>query len=189
LVQSDVKGLGKRLLDQLMGMADSSSQIAGSYQQAEDLKQGLKALLRKIELYQLINLKQSGWPDPFYLFIPFWMGNRLLFIELNLSFPRKKNGPTEEEGTSVLFLLNLPALGRVRIEVQIQEKDLFCRFNVSDPQVSEFVHRAFPELKGRLQQMGYHPHLQSTVEKMEILKETPPGGLKKGSQDLLSIII
>ena len=170
-------------------MADSPSLEASSFQEVEDLKQGLESLFRKIELYQLMNLNQSGGPDPFYLLIPFWMGNHLQFIELNLSFPRKKTGPAEKEGASVLFLLNLPALGRVRIEVQIQEKELFCRFMVSDPQVSEFVHRALPELNGRLQQMGYHPHLQSSVETMEILQETPAGDLKRGSQNLLSVII
>ncbi len=108
---------------------------------------------------------------------------------MNLSFPRKKPAPGEREELSVLFLLKFPTLGKVRIEVQIKEKNLFCRLMVSDSQVSGFLSQALANLNGRLQQMGYHPQIQLSVEPVEKLNETSVSNLEVGSQALFNIII
>ena len=189
LIQGDMKGLGKMLLGQLKGPADSSGLEAGNPRQVEEWKQGLEPFLQKIELYQLLNLNRSEWPDPFYLFLPFWLGNELQFVQLNLSFPRKKMAAAGRDETSILFLLNLPALGRVRIEARMGGKDLFCRIMLSDPEASEFVHQSLAGLKGRLQQLGYHPYVQLSVEKAEKLEETLVKDVEKGTRNLFNITI
>jgi hypothetical protein len=189
LVQGDLKGLGNELLVQLKALEEPSRGEAANPWQTEELKQILEPFLRKIELYQILNLQSSDFTDRFYLFLPFWLGSHLQFVELNLSLPRKKSAPAEREELSVLFLLKLPALGKVRIEVQIKEKALFCRLMVSDSQVSEFFRQALPGLSGRLQQLGYHPHLQLSVEPVEKLNETFVSDLKRGPLDLFNIII
>ena len=189
LIQGDLKGLGKELLAQLKGLEEPSRGEAAGRLQSDELKQILEPFLRKVELYQILNLQSADWTDRFNLFLPFWLGSHLQFVELNLSLPRKKSAPSERDELSVLFLLKLPALGKVRIEVQIKEKDLFCRLMVSDSQVSEFLRQALPSLSGRLQQLGYHPHLQLSVEPVEKLNETFVSDLKRGPLDLFNIII
>ena len=189
LIQGDLKGLGNELLAQLKGLAEPSRGETADRLQTDELKQILEPFLRKVELYQILNLQSPDWTDRFYLFLPFWLGSHLQFVELNLSLPRKKSAPSEREELSALFLLKLPALGKVRIEVQIKEKDLFCQLMVSDSQVSEFFRQALPSLSGRLQQLGYHPHLQLSVEPVEKLNETFLSDLERGSQALFNIII
>ena len=189
LIQGDLKGLGNELLAQLKGLTEPSRGETADRLQTDELKQILEPFLRKVELYQILNLQSPDWTDRFYLFLPFWLGSHLQFVELNLSLPRKKSAPSEREELSALFLLKLPALGKVRIEVQIKEKDLFCRLMVSDSQVSEFFRQALPSLSGRLRQLGYHPHLQLSVEPVEKLNETFLSDLERGSQALFNVII
>ncbi len=189
MIQGDLKGMGTEILAQLKGLKEPSHGEAVDHLQIEELKQGLEPFLQKIELYQLLNLQSPDGPDRFYLFLPFWLGSHLQFVELNLSFPRKKPAPGEREELSVLFLLKFPTLGKVRIEVQIKEKNLFCRLMVSDSQVSGFLSQALANLNGRLQQMGYHPQIQLSVEPVEKLNETSVSNLEVGSQALFNIII
>ena len=155
----------------------------------EELKQDLGSFLQKIELYQVLNLRPSDSPDRFFLFLPLWLGNQLQFVEFNLSLPREKSAPEKGNGFSVLFLLNLPDLGKVRIEVQIKEKDLFCRFVVSEGEVSEFLKQNLSLLRERLEGLGFQPSLQMTAGPVEMEKEIYLRDLEGESQALLSVVI
>ena len=155
----------------------------------EELKQDLGSFLQKIELYQILNLRPSDSPDRFFLFLPLWLGNQLQFVEFDLSLPREKSAPEKENGFSVLFLLNLPDLGKVRIEVQIKEKDLFCRFVVSEGEVSEFLKQNLSLLRERLEGLGFRPSLQMTAGPVEMEKEIYLRDLERESQALLSVVI
>jgi len=189
LVREDLKGLALKLLDHLKGLAGSSGPESGEAGTLENLKQDLGSFLQKIELYQILNLRPSDSPDRFFLFLPLWLGNQLQFVEFNLSLPREKPAPEKGDGFSVLFLLNLPHLGKVRIEVQIKEKDLFCRFVVSGGKVSEFLKQNLPLLRERLEELGFQPSLQMTAGPAEREKEMYLQDLERESQALLSVII
>ena len=189
LVREDLKGLALKLLDQLKGLAGSSGPELGKPGTLEELKQDLGSFLQKIELYQVLNLRPSDSPDRFFLFLPLWLGNQLQFVEFNLSLPREKSAPEKGNGFSVLFLLNLPDLGKVRIEVQIKEKDLFCRFVVSEGEVSEFLKQNLSLLRERLEGLGFQPSLQMTAGPVEMEKEIYLRDLEGESQALLSVVI
>jgi hypothetical protein len=189
LVREDLKGLALKLLDHLKGLAGSSGPESGEAGTLENLKQDLGSFLQKIELYQILNLRPSDSPDRFFLFLPLWLGNQLQFVEFDLSLPREKSAPGKENGFSVLFLLNLPDLGKVRIEVQIKEKDLFCRFVVSEGEVSEFLKQGLPLLRERLEGLGFQPSLQMTAGPVEMEKEIYLRDLERESQTLLSVVI
>ena len=189
LVREDLKGLALKLLDHLKRLAGSSGPESGEAGTLENLKQDLGSFLQKIELYQILNLRPSDSPDRFFLFLPLWLGNQLQFVEFDLSLPREKSAPGKGNGFSVLFLLNLPDLGKVRIEVQIKEKDLFCRFVVSEGEVSEFLKQALPLLRERLEGLGFQPSLQMTAGPVEMEKEIYLRDLERESQTLLSVVI
>jgi len=180
---------GNEVLAQLKRLTGSSLGETAENLQTEELKMGLESFLRKVELYQMLNLHPPEGSDRFYLFLPFWLGSHLQFVELNLSFPRKKSARGEREQLSLLFLLQLPVLGKVRIEVQIKDKDLFCRLMVADLQISELFCQGLSDLSVRLQRMGYYPHLQLSVEPAEKLNETSVSNLESESQHLFNIII
>jgi hypothetical protein len=189
LVREDLKGLALKLLDHLKGLAGSSGSEMGKPGTLGELKQDLGSFLQKVELYQILNLRPSDSPDRFFLFLPLWLGNHLQFVEFDLSLPREKSAPEKGDGFSVLFLLNLPDLGKVRIEVQIKEKDLFCRFVVSEGEVSEFLKQNLSLLRERLEGLGFRPSLQMTAGPVEMGKEIYMRDLGRESQALLSVII
>jgi hypothetical protein len=189
LVREDLKGLALKLLDHLKGLAGSSGLESGKPGPLEELKQDLGSFLQKIELYQILNLRPSDSPEGFFFFLPLWLGNQLQFVEFDLSLPREKSAPGKGSGFSILFLLNLPDLGKVRIEVQIKEKDLFCRFVVSEGEVSEFLKQGLPLLRERLEGLGFQPSLQMTAGPVEMEKEIYLRDLERESQTLLSVVI
>jgi hypothetical protein len=110
-------------------------------------------------------------------------------VELNLSFPKRESRQGGEDEFSLLFLLNLPFWGKVRIQVQMVEKALFCRFLVGDKQVAESIHSGFSTLRAHLEKLGFDPHLQVAVEGEETMSETIVQELGKEASSLLSIII
>lgn len=188
VLQEDLKGLGMKLLAQLQGMGRVGTQ-EGDPARVENLKQDLESFLQKVEFYQILNSRSPEQTDRLYLFFPFWLGPHLQLVELNLSFPKRESAQGEEGGFSLLFLLNLPSWGKVRIEVQMREKTLFCRFLVGNGQVAEFIHRGFSVLRAHLERLGFDPHLQASVESEEITRESVVQGLGKEASSLLSIII
>jgi hypothetical protein len=189
LVREDLKGLALKLLEFLKGPAVSSRAESGEAGTLERLKEDLGNFMQKIELYQILNLRSSDSPDRFFLFLPLWLGNHLQFVEFNLSLPREKPAPEKGDSFSVLFLLNLPGLGKVRIEVRIEEKELFCRFVVSEGEAAEFIEQGLPLLRERLQGLGFQPSLRMTTGPAEKEKEMYLQGLEVESQALLSVVI
>ncbi len=89
----------------------------------------------------------------------------------------------------MLFLLNLPELGRVRIEVRMKEKDLFCRFRFSESGVPDFVREALPGLGSRLGELGYQAHLEVLLETEENRNETFMGEMETAPKTLVNKII
>ena len=188
VLQEDLKGLGMKLLAQLQGVGREGMQ-EGDPSRVENLKQDLESFLQKVEFYQVLNSRSPERTDGLFLFFPFWLGSHLQLVELNLSFPKRESAQGGEDGFSLLFLLNLPSWGKVRIEVQMREKTLFCRFLVEDRQVAESIHFGFSTLRAHLEKLGFASHLQASVEGEENMKETVVQELGKEAPSLLSIII
>jgi hypothetical protein len=184
----DLKGLGMKILAKLQGVGRVGAQ-EGDPARVEKLKQDLESFLQKVEFYQILNSRSPEQTDRFYLFFPFWLGPHLQLVELNLSFPKREPAQGWEDGFSLLFLLNFPSWGKVRIEVQMREKALFCRFLVGNAQLAEFIHREFSLLRARLKKLGFDPHLQASVEIEDTSKGSALQELEKEASSLLSIII
>jgi len=189
LVEEDLKGLGLKLLAHLQGFSGSSDSDPQELQKMESLKQTLESFLQKIELHQVLNLRTADSSDRFYLFLPFWMGNQLQFVEFNLSHPSKNSPRGGGNGFSVLFLLHLPEFGEVKIEVRIKEKALFCRFVVSAEEVLEFLQAKISLLQERLEKLGFQPSIQMTTGPGEKEKEFFPREMVGESQTLLRVVI
>ena len=185
VLREDLKGLGMRLLAQLQ----SAGRKEGDPARVEDLKQDLESFLQKVEFYQILNARNPEQTDRLYLFFPLWLGPHLQMVELNLSFPKRDSSQEGKDGFSLLFLLNFPSWGKVRIEVQMREKTLFCRFLVGAGQVAEFIQGGFSSLRAQLEKLGFDPHLQASVEGQETRRGTIAQELGKEAPSLLSIIL
>jgi hypothetical protein len=187
LQDGDLKGLLMKLksqLNSLVGQNEISEPTA-----MKDLVKGLGQFVDKIELYQLLNLNQADAQGKILLFFPLWVQNNLQFVELNFSFPRQDGEAPEKEGLSILFLLHLPDWGRMRIEVRVKGKGLYCSFMVSDPEVKKVLNQALPELSQRLNQAGYEPLFQVSVESMERMGQSLVPDMEKWTDSLLNIVV
>jgi hypothetical protein len=187
LPEGDLKGLLLKLKSQLNSLI-MQNQISKP-PAIEELVKGLGQFVDKIELYQLLNLNQTDPQEGVLLFFPLWMQNNLQFVELNFSFPRQDRKATGKEGLSILFLLHLPDWGRMRIEVRVKGKGLYCSFLVSDPEVKKVLKQAFPELSQSLKQAGFEPLLQVSVESSERIGQSLVPDMKKWADSLLNIVV
>ncbi len=172
-----VTGGGKETLDQilsgdlkglLMKAEGNPGTLPSSAQEPQkDLLGGVERALQKIEFFQLLNVRQEDPAANLFLHLPVWFGEHLRFVEMNLSFPRKDPSSTEKEGYSLLFLLTLPALGKMKVEARLRDKELFCRMTVSRDGVEETLLGSLPGLEDRLTRLGFRPQIQVVRETEE----------------------
>ncbi len=187
LQEGDLKGLLLKIKSQLNSLIVQNE--ISKTPVLEDLVQGLGQFADKIELYQLLNLNQTDPQGRILVFFPLWVQNNLQFVELNFSFPRQEGERPEKEGLSILFLLHLPDWGRMRIEVRVKGKGLYCSFMVSNPEVKEVLKQALPELSQSLKQAGYEPLLQVSVESRERIGQSLVPDIEKWADSLLNIVV
>jgi hypothetical protein len=165
LLENDLKSLALRLTRELELLLTRTAFNPAKAASAKRLLKGLEHLVQKIELYQIFNLThfEDGTK---LLLIPVWLGGEFQFVELGLSL--SPSGQRQESrGISLLFLLQLPDLGRMRIEVTVKEKGLFATFVVFSEEVATWVDQGLGELGQKLRQAGFEPNLRVSVETPE----------------------
>jgi hypothetical protein len=189
LLQKDFKGFCLKLLAQLKEEFHLMKPEIGEFQGLRDLIEGLESILRKIEFYQILTRPSPEGQEKIFFLIPFWLGTHLQFVELNLSFPRKKEKSPEAEEQTLLFLLQLPALGKLRVEVKINQKNLYCVFLSPDPQISRFIQDSIPALERELKNLGFQPHIQTGAQSAEKWSLTFLAEVEQDLQSLLSITV
>ena len=187
LLEGDLKGLLLKLKAQLNSLIVQNR--IPEPMGIENLFKALDQFVDKIELYQILNLSQADSKENLLLLFPLWVQNHLQFVELNFSFPRQGAATSAEEESSILFLLHFPDWGRMRIEVRVKGKSLYCSFTVSDPKVKEFLDRALPELSARIYQIGYGVLSRVSVEKPEKISPSLIPEMERWQNSLLNLVV
>jgi hypothetical protein len=189
IVRGDMKGLLMELRSQLKSLMSLGIHQEEASLPLKEIMGNLDQLLRKIEGYQILNLNASNHPGKVFLLIPLWFQNNLQLVEMNLSLPRPDGDRSSSGEHAIFFLLHLPDWGRVSIEANMKGKGLYCRFTVSDPEVSTFLNDAFPELRARLNRIGFQPHLAVSIESPEKMVQTWLGELEERREAWLNIVV
>ena len=189
LLQSDFKGFALKFLAQLKEGIHQEKAAGEAFQAMRDLSEGLEGILRKIEFYQILTHQPPEGQERMFLLLPFWLGTHLQFVELCLSFPREKEKASEEEEHTLLFLLQLPELGKLRVEVKVRRKNLFCIFLSPDPGITRFIQESVPNLAKRLEHLGFHPHIQAGGQSPEKWNLTFLAEVDQDLQSLFSITV
>ena len=172
LIERDLKGLLIRLKSQWEAMSSSGAVPKDPSLLIEETGRAIDRILRKIEGYQFLNLPSSDSERKYFLLLPLWFQGRLRFMEMALSLPRRHPSGREQEGISILCLIDLPHLGKMSIEVKVKEKALYCRFSVSDRKASALLGPHLPDLQSRLVCLGFEPQLSLSVESTEKMTQT-----------------
>jgi hypothetical protein len=91
-----------------------------------------------------------------FLGLPMLLGDQLRQGELLLGLPQDQ-GDQEGQGASLVFFLELTALGALTVEARLQGAELRGRFLVEDAQRAEFLEEMLPELGERLERLASRP--------------------------------
>jgi hypothetical protein len=153
-----------------------------------ELARTVQPILQKIELCQWLNASESG-KYHLSLFFPWWVPEGLGWTELLISGDRSGLEAPEETGPSLLFLLHLPVLGKLRVEVTLRGQRLFGRFKTERPEVAELLERQIPRLRKGLAGRGYQAALDSRVVEAEQLGDSLPARMAHCTDSLISRMI
>jgi hypothetical protein len=156
---------------------------------ARNMKQGLEQTLQKLEFYQVLNSSQADLQDKMLFLIPTAFQNQPGFIELGIFFPPRDPEEEPREEAALLFLLNLPDWGKMKIEVKVKDRGIYSQFILTDPGVAKFIEEGLPALAGRFQEIGYQPHLQALWQPQEKIESSLLSEIIQGSSSLFNIVI
>jgi len=185
-VKEDLKNLLLKLEEQLNSLIGQQwAESAG----IENWRKTLEQFVNKIELYQVLNLRQPESTQNVLVLLPLWVQNSLQFLELNFSFPRPGAGSSAEEESTIIFLLHFPDWGKMKVEARVRGKSLYCSFTVSDPKIKEFLDRALPELSARLRPIGYGVRSLVSLEKVENIAPSLIPEVERWQNPLLNLIV
>lgn len=187
--RQDLKGL---LLKMKSVLQDATSLEGGNGPILPEAEEGLQALqpyLQRIEAYQLLNQRYGESSEKWLLLLPLWFGQEMQFLEMSLGFSQGEAPTSGREDTSLLFLLNLPEMGKIKIEVVIRKKKLFCRIHLAAPSFHEEIQRNLPELENGLRALGFHPSFSVSQDPLNEEKEEILTRLDENEENLLSLLI
>jgi hypothetical protein len=174
-IEGDLKGLLLKLKAQLERFAPETARE-------------LHPLIQKMELYQLLNAGE-GDPSKLLLLIPLLFPEGLRWTEVLFSGDRGGGDPAGDPARTLLFLLDLPALGKLQIEIQIRENRLYGRFKTTDSGIGEYLEENLSRLAGRLGLAGYLADLEIRVVDPEQLQEVLPARLEGFPDSLVSLVV
>ena len=189
LVTEDLKGLVMKLRAQLSSLSPLKNHPDHHPIPVLDFEKDLEQILQGIKGHQIINIHSSDHPGRIFFLLPLWVQNDFQFIEMSLSLSHPEAGRSDSGGISLLFLLRMPEWGRLCVEVRMRGKGIYCRFVVSDPEVSAFLDKGFPELLEKLNGMGFQPHLSLSVETDEGMVQDWFGEMEREGASLLDLIV
>ena len=171
----DLKGLLIKLKAQLEGAQS-------------DLAEAVAPLLNKIELYQVLNASEDGRAQVLWFF-PFWQPEGIGWSELLISGEGTGEEAAEKKRKALLFLLQLPGIGKLRIEVRVWERHLYGRFQTADPEVDRLLTRHLPRLRDGLAALGYQADFESRVVSGEQLGNSLTARLERFPDFLVSLMV
>lgn len=187
--RQDVKGLLVKLKSQIQGAFVTEGSDGKTFSKTENWVKGVDAYLQKIETYQFLNQRYADSSEKWMILLPLWIGQSLQFLELDLGFSGGEGASPEKNETSLLFLLQIPEIGRIRIEVLIRSDALFCRFGLADPSFQAWIQQNLPDLEKRLTALGFHSSFAVAQSPLEEGKEAIVLRMEENAENLVSLII
>ena len=175
-LKSSIKGQLIKVVQELETKLSKMQQAQNQPQlkELQALLKNVKTTLSNIELNQILNY-YSKQEDGFLQFqIPFSPSETVnLYIKDNAKKDEQKNSKQKED-VSLIFHLNLKAMGNLRIDVQMLDKSLSSQFYVEDKEVSKFISSMLPELKRQLGESYSINHLCCAVKDKSFFEDELP---------------
>ncbi|MBI5724099.1 MAG: flagellar hook-length control protein FliK [Planctomycetes bacterium] len=161
--RNDLKGL-------LLGLSDALAS-AGS-QAGQSLAGPTAGALANVESQQMMNALSQARGGPVWIEVPLgsampWTAVGMLIEQEKLwagrdqdytgrdAYSRDSGQGASKPGHSILFLLNMEQLGRIRVDARVKEKNVQATIYVENDPAQESFSRSLTELAGALDARGY----------------------------------
>jgi hypothetical protein len=186
-VDGDLKGILLRLKSRWDASLELKDQPDDTF--LKPLGKGIDQLLRKVELFQVLNLCRPETPERMFLFLPFWLGDQPQFMEMSVQLPRGGSDPDHGPQWSVLLLLELPQLGLLNIHVALNGRNLSCSIRVTDPEISRSMEPFVSDLKARLDRLGFVSLVNVSAASSSEMSASLTPSVREEWESLLSVVV
>lgn len=120
--------------------------LSDSLRSAEQLRD-------RLEAYQVYNANLGDKALQFHSFFPISIMNELTDVQIKQFLAESKSG--SKKNMTVVMMIELQSLGKIRIDALTQEKVLYCHVFVEKPELVEFVESMAEEFGQQLESRGY----------------------------------
>lgn len=164
VAEEDLKGLLLQLLHTDLAREQSS--------ELKLLLESAESHLKRIETQQVTHLLASEAGEGYWLEIPLGMGRDWLAAQLLISPESKeaRGSDPESRGYTVLFMLDMPGLGKTRIEVYVSSQAVRASFFVEETGALEALRHELGSLSAEL---GTHPERAVQLEAQPLARLNP----------------
>lgn len=131
--------------------------------------QSIKQATDNIELNQLTNQYAKQEHQPIVLQIPYLPSSDgktvKLYVKSGGGDGKKNQG--DKQTVSLVFLLNMTALGYLRVDTQVTKDQLSIKIGADNQAVTDFIQTHTEELKARLREAGFTADVSCRQQKIE----------------------
>lgn len=131
--------------------------------------QSIKQATDNIELNQLTNQYAKQEHQPIVLQIPYLPSSDgktvKLYVKSGGGDGKKNQG--DKQTVSLVFLLNMTALGHLRVDTQVTKDQLSIKIGADNQAVTDFIQTHTEELKARLREAGFTADVSCRQQKIE----------------------
>ncbi len=158
----NLKGLLIRMSDRLQTLIETRNLPA-----AEKLAGFVRSSLQVIDSHQVINYLFQEHEGKYMFQIPMLFPESMGLAEIFVKFEnRDSKGKGRREEKTVLFLLNMDALGDIIVEAKIKANKISCVLKCGDKNLRDFIRPFLEELGEKLMALGYDiDYLKCVTEK------------------------
>jgi len=171
-LEQDLKGQVLELVRKLDDHIKKMSLPEPILRQVSDMVQNVQRTIQGIEYHQLNQQFSRQENLPVLLQVPsHLLGNEehiQIYVRRDFEEGAGQDSDPREQ-YKLVFLLDLSALGSLRIDTQIREEGLSIHINSEDPQVIQFINSRSGALEDSLKEMGFSADILGRVqEKIEM---------------------
>ncbi len=158
----NLKGLLIKMSDRLQSLMETRN-----FPAAEKLEGFIRSSLKTINSHQATNYMFQEYEGKYMFQIPLLFPGNLGLAEIFVKFRDQDSQGKDRQGEkSVLFLLNMDALGDIVIEAKIKTEKIGCVLKCGNETVCDFIRPFLKNLGDRLTALGYEiDYLKCVTEK------------------------
>ncbi|MCH8156796.1 MAG: flagellar hook-length control protein FliK, partial [Nitrospinae bacterium] len=163
----DLKGQLLELAKALEVRADAKDVSPVQRRQIMELAQTFRRAGDNIELQQLTNqlARQENQPIVLQIPNPFALGEKTIKLYVRHATDEEEGGKKDKgKGVFLVFLLNMSALGDLRIDARVSQNRISIKINVENEAVAQFIDRNLEEFRLRMTEIGFQAEVACCLQ-------------------------